>query len=116
MGREIPGWVLVALALALMVAGMLTLRRHRTTIRPDKGATTLVQSGPYTFTRNPLYLSLVTATAGLGFLLRSPWIFVLWPLLLLILDRSVIAKEERHLHRAFGEAYTEYRGRVRRWV
>ena len=116
LGREVPGWALVALAFALMISGMVFLRIHRTTIRPNKAATTLVQRGPYAFTRNPLYLSLVTATAGLGFLLRSPWIFVLWPFLVLILDRAVIAKEERHLDAAFGEAYADYKGRVRRWI
>lgn len=114
--RESLGWGLVAAAALLMLAGMAALRRHRTTIRPDKAATALVQSGPYAFTRNPLYLSLALATPGLGFLLRAPWIWGLWPLLILVLDRAVIAKEERHLAAVFGEGYAAYQSRVRRWI
>lgn len=114
--RDLAGWGLVAAAVLLMLTAMAALRRHRTTIRPDKAATALVQSGPYGFTRNPLYLSLALATPGLGFLLRAPWVWALWPLVILLLDRAVIAKEERHLAAVFGEAYADYRSRVRRWI
>lgn len=114
--RWVPGGVLAFAAAALMLAGALTLRRHRTTIRPDRAATSLVMDGPYAFTRNPLYLALVLVTPGLGFLLAAPWVFLLWPLAVLILDRRVIAREERHLNAVFGEAYADYRSRVRRWI
>ena len=114
--RWVPGALLVGAAAILMLVGALTLRRHHTTIRPDKAATTLVQSGPYGLTRNPLYLSLALATPGLGFLLRAPWIFILWVVVLLILDRFVIAREELHLDAVFGETYEAYKARVRRWI
>jgi protein-S-isoprenylcysteine O-methyltransferase Ste14 len=114
--RWIPGALLAGVAALLMLAGALTLRRHRTTIRPDRAATELVMDGPYAFTRNPLYLAMVLVTPGLGFLLAVPWVFVLWPLVALILDRVVIAREERHLNAVFGKAYVEYKARVRRWI
>lgn len=114
--RWIPGWLLVALALGLMLAGALTLRRHRTTIRPDRAATSLVQNGPYALTRNPLYLALSLAALGCAFLLRAPWIFILWPAVVLIFDRFVILREERHLKAVFGDAYEIYRTKVRRWI
>ena len=114
--RWIPGALLAGTAVMLMLAGALTLRRHRTTIRPDRAAAELVMDGPYAFTRNPLYLAMVLVTPGLGFLLAAPWIFILWPLVVLILDRFVIAREERHLDAVFGGAYAEYKARVRRWI
>lgn len=114
--RWIPGGLLVALAASLMGAGALTLRRHRTTIRPDRAATSLVQDGPYAFTRNPLYLAMSMATLGCAFLLRASWIFVLWPVVVVMLDRFVIQREERHLSAVFGNGYENYKARVRRWI
>ncbi|HXC17514.1 MAG TPA: isoprenylcysteine carboxylmethyltransferase family protein [Holophagaceae bacterium] len=114
--RWIPGALLTSAAVLLMLAGALTLRRHRTTIRPDRAATSLVGDGPYAFTRNPLYLAMVLVTPGLGFLMAAPWVFILWPVVALILDRRVIAREERHLEAVFGETYGEYKARVRRWI
>lgn len=116
LARTVPGWTLAGAAILLMAGGALTLRRHRTTIRPDKAATALVRNGPYAFTRNPLYLAMALGTLACAFLLRATWIFILWPVVVLIYDRLIIRREEQHLDAVFGEAYAEYKGRVRRWI
>jgi len=114
--RSVPACLLLAAGFAVALWGAATLRRHRTTVRPDRAATALVEDGPYAFSRNPLYLALCILTLGFGFLLRAPWIFILWPLLALALDRFAIAKEEAHLAARFGGAYEAYKRRVRRWI
>jgi protein-S-isoprenylcysteine O-methyltransferase Ste14 len=116
LARLVPGYAFIVVALLLMLPAMAALRRHRTTIRPDRAATTLLERGPFGLTRNPLYVSLLLLMSGLGFLLRAPWIFFLLPIVALILDRWVIAREERHLAAVFGEAYSAYKARVRRWI
>ncbi|HXC16895.1 MAG TPA: isoprenylcysteine carboxylmethyltransferase family protein [Holophagaceae bacterium] len=114
--RLIPGYALVAVALLIFFSAMVTLRRHQTTIRPDRSATALVDSGPFALSRNPIYIALILMMSGLGFLFRAPWVFLFLPVMAVILDRFVIAREERHLAAVFGPVYEAYRMRVRRWV
>jgi protein-S-isoprenylcysteine O-methyltransferase Ste14 len=79
-------------------------------------AATLVQHGPYRFSRNPMYVGLTLSYIGLALTLNTWWPLVLLPLVLLLLFRLVVQKEERHLSEKFGEAYEAYCRRVRRWV
>ena len=60
--RQLSGSLLIVVA----VAGFRELRRHETTVRPDQPSSTIVNSGPYRFTRNPLYVSLATLYLGLA--------------------------------------------------
>jgi protein-S-isoprenylcysteine O-methyltransferase Ste14 len=75
-----------------------------------------VTSGPFRLSRNPLYVSLVATLAAFGILLDSAWHLPAAALLALALDRFVVREEERRLGELFGEAYAEYRARVRRWL
>lgn len=118
-GVRVPVAVLIALAgFALSAWGIVTFRRARTTINPHKPgeATALVVSGPYRFTRNPMYaamlLVLLAWAAWLGSLLAlaGPVAFVLY------MNRFQIAPEERALQRLFGNEYLAYRSSVRRWL
>lgn len=111
--------VLIALAGVILAAsGIVTFRRARTTINPHKPgeATALVSSGPYRFTRNPMYAGmLLVLLAWAAFLssllaLLGPIVFVLY------INRFQIAPEERALQSLFGSEYTAYRARVRRWL
>ncbi|HEY3399212.1 MAG TPA: isoprenylcysteine carboxylmethyltransferase family protein [Geothrix sp.] len=111
-----------ASALALVCAaslggwGLLTFRRMGTTHEPNGIASALLTSGPFRFSRNPLYLGLAMTLAGFGLLLDSTWVVVLVPVLVLLLDRLVIAREEVRLRAQFGEVYRAYVQRVRRWI
>ena len=99
-----------------MVAGVGWFRRAKTTPVPIRPATTLVMSGPYRFTRNPMYVGLAIATLGCGRVLRTWWPLVLLIPTIAIVNEFVILPEERYLHRRFGVEYDAYARRVRRWL
>jgi protein-S-isoprenylcysteine O-methyltransferase Ste14 len=103
---------------ALALGGMREFRRARTTADPraPARARTLVTSGVYGLTRNPMYLGLLLALLGWAAYLGNaatllgPLLWALW------LGRFQIAPEERILRERFGEHYTRYAARVRRWL
>jgi len=96
--------------------GLLTFKRKGTTPEPNGVASALLTSGPFRWTRNPLYLGLSLLLVCFGFLLDSAWVLGLTPVLMLLLDRLVIAREEVRLRALFGDAYEAYTRRVRRWL
>ncbi len=87
-----------------------------TNISPLKPAISLVTSGPYRFTRNPLYLAMTLLFLGLTMLFNSWWGVILLVPLLVVLHWGVVRREERYLQLKFAEQYTEYRSRVRRYL
>jgi len=108
--------VLIVASAGLAAGGIGMFRRSGTSIVPIRPATALVVSGPYRFTRNPMYLGLAVFTGAL-----TLWMNTWWPVLLLVpvlyaIQRFVIAREERYLERRFGAAYLAYSRRVRRWL
>jgi protein-S-isoprenylcysteine O-methyltransferase Ste14 len=102
--------------LALMVWGIITLRRARTTVLPHHGASVLVTSGPFRFRRNPIYLGEVMILLGLAELTKSLWLVILAPVFALLITWLAILPEERHLEAKFGDAYRAYKVRTRRWI
>jgi protein-S-isoprenylcysteine O-methyltransferase Ste14 len=113
---RILGWPLVGGGVALSGWAIRTMRNAETTMRTDKPVSTLIQEGPFRYTRNPLYLSDAMIYAGIAVLRNSLWAIVLLPLVLLVIQREVIGREEGYLERTFGEEYLDYKARVRRWV
>ncbi|HSV12639.1 MAG TPA: isoprenylcysteine carboxylmethyltransferase family protein [Tepidisphaeraceae bacterium] len=112
-------WIGVAVivgGLAFGFSAVALFRRHRTPLRPGQASSSLVDSGPFRVTRNPIYVGMTIALAGVAVLLGSltPWAVV--PLFVLVINRNVIPLEERMLLGAFGEEYTRYQARVRRWI
>ena len=73
-------------------------------------------AGPYRLTRNPMYVSLAALYVGVSLFANSWWPLLLLPVVLLAVDRAVIAREERYLAGAFPAEYAAYRARVRRWL
>jgi protein-S-isoprenylcysteine O-methyltransferase Ste14 len=110
------GLALLAIGSALVVSGMLTFRRARTSIIPSHGASRLVTNGPYRFTRNPMYTGLTLAYAGGAAVIGSLWPLLVLPVVIIALVRLVISREEAYLSSAFGAEYSAYRARVRRWL
>jgi protein-S-isoprenylcysteine O-methyltransferase Ste14 len=106
----------IVIWLALDGAAMLHFQRARTSMVPMRPSTALVTSGPYRFTRNPMYLGMAVLYAALALALGVIWALAVLPLVILALDRLVIAREEPYLERKFGDQYRQYRGRVRRWL
>jgi protein-S-isoprenylcysteine O-methyltransferase Ste14 len=110
------GFIFVGLGFAL---GALAARRFRlagTHLDPGRPSSQLVVTGPYRYTRNPIYIGLVLVYFGLAIALTSVWVLLLLIPVLLILQRGVVAREEAYLERKFGDSYRKYRSRVPRWL
>lgn len=101
--------------IGLIAWGMLTFHNAKTGIIPIKPATQLVQSGPYRFTRNPMYSGFTIIYAAFAWIMNTGWPLLLLPFALLALYHLVIKREERYLHGTFGREYDAYRARVKRW-
>ena len=83
---------------------------------PWEPSVELVQDGPYRFSRNPIYLSFAMMYLGASFIFNSVILLVVLALVLVLFDRTQIPREERYLQEKFGEEYSRYRAKVRRWV
>ena len=110
------GLTFVAIGFALVALSVRNFRRAGTSVVPTEPATTLVATGPYRFTRNPIYVGFVLAYFGFAIVLTSMWVLLLLIPVLIILQRGVVAREEDYLERQFCEAYRKYKARVPRWL
>jgi protein-S-isoprenylcysteine O-methyltransferase Ste14 len=115
-GMLLAGWLLSGLGLVILGAALLTFFRHRTGIYPNQPATTVVHSGPYRFSRNPMYVALTLLYVGIALLTNLLWPLLLLPLVILVVQKGVIQREERYLKEAFGASYEQYCHQVRRWI
>jgi len=106
----LAGGVLLALSCVVMFVVV------RTTIIPFCSASSLITRGPYAFTRNPMYVSLVLVYLGAAGTLVEPWPLLLLPVPVAIVGAVVIPFEEARMREAFGSAFDEYRAKVRRWI
>lgn len=99
-------------------AGVAAFRRHRTTMNPlDPGkSSSLVSTGIYRFTRNPMYLGFLLVLAGWAVYLSSAMAALFLPLFVLYMDRYQIEPEEQALRNRFGRAFDDYCADVRRWL
>ena len=104
------------LPFALGLAALRAMRRARTSVNPNRPTTTLLTRGPFRMSRNPMYLGMVVQYVGLALLFNSLWAIVLLPLALVVVQLTVIKREERYLEQKFGEEYLAYKARVRRWI
>ena len=95
---------------------VVTFRRAGTSPLPVRPTTAIVATGPYRVTRNPMYIGLALVYLGLTLIANAVWPLVLFPAAVVAIQVAVIAREERYLEAKFGDAYREYRSRVRRWI
>jgi protein-S-isoprenylcysteine O-methyltransferase Ste14 len=105
-----------ALWLVLDGAAMVFFRRAGTSMVPMNPSSALVTSGPYRFTRNPMYVGMAFLYVALALAFGVIWALLVLPAVLVAVNRLVIAREERYLEARFGESYREYKRRVRRWL
>jgi len=110
------GGAVIFLAIALIGWALLVMVRAGNDPRPDKPDAALVEAGPFRWSRNPIYLGFLLASAGLALIWGTLWGWVGVAVLHGLLDRLVIAKEEAYLAARFGAAYEGYKARVRRWM
>ena len=114
--RSIIGGSLILLGLALAAAGIRNFSRAGTPVRSIKPTRALVTTGIHGRSRNPIYVGMFLLYAGIGLVARSPWVLILTLPLAITLRYGVVAREEAYLERRFGDAYRDYKARVRRWL
>jgi protein-S-isoprenylcysteine O-methyltransferase Ste14 len=113
------GWlgaIIFALALALVAWAIFTMTRAGSNVPTNLPTTTIVETGPYRFTRNPIYLGMVLGLIGLTIAFNGAWLLMTLVPFALVIHYGVIIREEAYLERKFGDVYRRYRARVRRWV
>jgi protein-S-isoprenylcysteine O-methyltransferase Ste14 len=118
----IDRWLLAATGALLFVAGAALMlaaaglfRRLGTNIPPSQPTTLIATTGPYRWTRNPMYLGMALVYAGLAIGFDAPIALALLPLVLITIQTQVIVREEGYLEAKFGDEYRRYKARVRRW-
>jgi protein-S-isoprenylcysteine O-methyltransferase Ste14 len=110
------GWPLVVGGLAVGFLGAREMRLAETNLDPYKPATAIVTWDPFRFTRNPLYLSMTMVYGGISALANALPPVLLLPIVLRLMRRGVIEREERYLERKFGDVYLQYKAKAPRWI
>jgi protein-S-isoprenylcysteine O-methyltransferase Ste14 len=113
---KMTGYPIALIGFLIGMAGFLEIRRAKTTLDPHGTVTTVVRSGIYRFTRNPMYLGFVMMVIGIPLAYLSFWGVILAPFFVLSMNRLVIEKEEAYLEKKFGETYTSFKSGVKRWL
>jgi len=114
--ERLIGWGLLVGGVLLVASAAYLFRRAGTTPNPTKPTSALVMWGPYRFTRNPMYVGMATLYLGGTLLLNDAWPLALFPVVIALIQRRVMAREEAYLERRFGDEYRVYKARVRRWT
>ena len=116
--RVFAAAIIALIGAAFAIAGFVSFRRAKTTVSPVKPhlASSLVSSGVYAVTRNPMYVGLMFVLVAWAVLLSSPFALVGPLAFYLYIGRFQIEPEERVLANLFGSDYANYRARVRRWL
>jgi protein-S-isoprenylcysteine O-methyltransferase Ste14 len=114
--RWLLGGVLIAIGASLARAFFRAFGRASTPVSPYGTPRKLVTGGPYRISRNPGYLGMALVYAGVAVIAGWLWALTILAVVLAVVDRGVIAREERYLERKFGADYLAYRARVRRWL
>jgi len=112
----IIGGCLILTGVALATAGICNLSRAATPVPTNEPTRALVTTGIHGWTRNPIYLGFFLVYGGIGVAARSPWALILTLPLAITIRYGVVAREEAYLERRFGDAYRDYKARVRRWL
>lgn len=108
--------ILTLAGILLLVGSLRKFWSAGTHARHTRPTTAVVMSGPYRFTRNPMYVGVLCLYLAFACWLGQLWPILLAPVLLALLTAWVIGPEEAFLARQFGTEYDSYRARVRRWV
>ena len=110
------GPAIVALSFGVFFWAAGTMLHGHASIPTNTSTDAIVVGGPFRFSRNPIYLSMILLHIGVGAWTKSLWFFVVAAISVALLTWGVISREERYLDRKFGDAYRSYKSRVRRWI
>lgn len=110
------GPLVTACAVVLFLLSYREFRRAGTSVQGSKRSTAIVRTGPYRFSRNPIYLAFILLVLGLSVWLNNLWLLVTLVPAAGLMAAVVIPREERFLERNFPEQYSSYKAAVRRWL
>jgi protein-S-isoprenylcysteine O-methyltransferase Ste14 len=113
---RLAGAIVCALALALGIWAFATMTRSGSNVPTNRPTTTIVESGPYRFTRNPIYLGMMLFVVGMALAFNTLWLLIALVPFALLIRYGVVAREEAYLERKFGDIYRAYCSRARRWL
>jgi protein-S-isoprenylcysteine O-methyltransferase Ste14 len=112
----LPGLILIGLSLALAGWCIGLFIRSGTEVPPHRPTSAIVTSGPYRYSRNPIYVALTLLSVGISLWVNSFWMLGLLIPTLVVMTIAVIGPEEHYLTRKFGAEYLDYKAGVRRWI
>lgn len=110
------GLPLAAVGFLLAIGAFLEFRKAGTTVDPHGPVKSIVISGVYRFTRNPIYLGFLLVLIGIPLNSGTYWGILLAPVFIVSINNLVIQHEEAYLEKKFGDVYADYKSRVRRWI
>jgi protein-S-isoprenylcysteine O-methyltransferase Ste14 len=110
------GVALLILSAAIIFVATRQFLAHGTHPNPYRPVKALVVDGIYKFSRNPIYVAVLLVVIAFALCVNSRWFLVATVILFFLLHFGVIRREERYLSHKFGNAYDNYRRRVRRWI
>lgn len=110
------GIVLIIIGLVINIWADSLFKKEKTTVKPNKTPSKLINKGPFRFSRHPMYLGFVLFLLGIVIVLGSLSSFIAPIMMFITLDRKFIPPEEEQMEKRFGKKYLEYRRRVRRWL
>ena len=110
------GAVVFVLALALFAWAIVTITRAGSSVPTNRPTTAIVESGPYRFTRNPIYLGMFLGLIGVAIAFDNFWLLMMLVPFALVIRYGVVVREEAYLERKFSDVYRGYLSRVRRWL
>jgi protein-S-isoprenylcysteine O-methyltransferase Ste14 len=113
---RLPGLAVVLAGLTLAFAAVRGFHEAHTSLGTYASAEWLVTTGPYRFSRNPIYVGYLCAGIGIPLALGNYWGLILVPVAVVLFERWIIQYEEAYLAHRFGQEYLSYQSAVRRWI
>ncbi len=110
------GWTLIAAGVAVVVWSIVAMARVKTSVNPYSPTAAIATSGPYAYSRNPIYAADIVIYIGFCAVFDMLWPLAILPLVVVAVHKGVVEREERYLQRRFGQLYVAYSSRVRRWM
>jgi protein-S-isoprenylcysteine O-methyltransferase Ste14 len=113
---NIIGVIIIITGLVFSIPALRQFIKSRNTLIPFKPAASLQTNGIYSASRNPMYTGLLFIYLGLALIFGNWWTIILFPVLVVLITYLIILPEERYLMRAFGNSFSDYKNKVRRWI
>jgi protein-S-isoprenylcysteine O-methyltransferase Ste14 len=114
--RLLVGTPILIVSGIIAFTAAIVMIKNKTSINYNNPTTKFLSKGPFGFTRNPLYLSLLLLMCGIAVTTNSLWYFIFLIIMFFIFNFGIVAREERYLTKCFGDEYIQYKNNVRRWI